>query len=52
MAKRGSKTLLAFGDVHVPHQHLGYLGLRSETLYTVPILGRRCILPDSTEVRA
>ena len=31
---------------------VGYLGRRSETLYTVPILGDRCILPDGSEVRA
>ena len=31
---------------------LGYLGRRSDALYTVPILGRRCILPDGTEVQA
>lgn len=31
---------------------LGYLGRRSDTLYTVPILDGRCILPDGTEVRA
>lgn len=31
---------------------VGYLGRRSDTLYTVPIMGERCILPDGTEVRA
>jgi len=31
---------------------LGYLGRRSDTLYTVPIFGRRCILPDGTEISA
>lgn len=31
---------------------LGFLGRRSDTLYTVPIIGDRCILPDGTEVRA
>ena len=31
---------------------LGYLGRRSDTLYTVPILDNRCILPDGTEVAA
>jgi len=31
---------------------LGYLGRRSDTLYTIPIMGNRCILPDGTEVRA
>jgi len=30
---------------------LGYLGRRSDTLYTIPILDGRCILPDGTEVR-
>ena len=30
---------------------LGYLGRRSDTLYTVPIMGDRCILPDGSEVR-
>jgi hypothetical protein len=39
MAKRGSKTLLAFGDVHVPHHHPVAL----EVL---------CRLPDGTEVQA
>jgi predicted phosphodiesterase len=29
---------------------LGFLGQRSDTLYTVPILSNRCILPDGTEV--
>ena len=31
---------------------LGYLGRRSDTLYTVPILGNRCILPDGSEIKA
>lgn len=31
---------------------LGYLGRRSDTLYTVPIMDNRCILPDGTEVAA
>jgi len=31
---------------------LGYLGRRSDTLYTIPVLDGRCILPDGTEVRA
>jgi len=31
---------------------LGYLGRRSDTLYTIPILDGRCILPDGTEVAA
>jgi len=31
---------------------LGYLGRRSDTLYTIPIMGNRCILPVGTEVRA
>jgi len=31
---------------------LGYLGRRSDTLYTIPVMGDRCILPDGTEVRA
>jgi len=31
---------------------LGYLGRRSDTLYTIPILGGRCILPDGAEVAA
>lgn len=30
---------------------LGYLGRRSDSLYTIPILDGRCILPDGTEVR-
>ncbi|MCL2648091.1 MAG: metallophosphoesterase [Phycisphaerales bacterium] len=29
---------------------LGYLGRRSDTLYTIPIMDNRCILPDGTEV--
>lgn len=29
---------------------LGYLGRRSDTLYTVPIMGERCILPDGREI--
>jgi predicted phosphodiesterase len=29
---------------------LGYLGRRSDTLYTIPIMENRCILPDGTEV--
>ena len=31
---------------------LGYLGRRSDTLYTIPIMDGRCILPDGTEVAA
>jgi len=31
---------------------LGYLGRRSDTLYTIPIMDGRCILPDGTEVVA
>jgi len=31
---------------------LGYLGRRSDTLYTIPIMDDRCILPDGTEVSA
>jgi len=31
---------------------LGYLGRRSDTLYTVPVMGDRCILPDGSEVAA
>lgn len=31
---------------------LGYLGRRSDTLYTIPIMDDRCILPDGTEVAA
>ena len=31
---------------------LGYLGRRSDTLYTIPILDNRCVLPDGTEVAA
>jgi hypothetical protein len=31
---------------------LGYLGRRSDTLYTIPIMDKRCILPDGTEVAA
>lgn len=31
---------------------LGYLGRRSDTLYTVPIMHDRCILPDGAEVAA
>jgi predicted phosphodiesterase len=31
---------------------LGYLGRRSDTLYTIPILDNRCILPDGAEVAA
>jgi len=31
---------------------LGYLGRRSDTLYTVPIMRDRCILPDGAEVAA
>ena len=31
---------------------LGYLGRRSDTLYTIPIMDSRCILPDGTEVVA
>ena len=29
---------------------IGYLGRRSDTLYTVPIMDNRCILPDGAEV--
>ena len=29
---------------------LGYLGRRSDTLYTIPIMDDRCILPDGTEI--
>ncbi len=29
-----------------------YIGRRSDTLYTIPILHDRCILPDGTEVKA
>ena len=29
---------------------IGYLGRRSDTLYTVPIMDNRCILPDGVEV--
>jgi predicted phosphodiesterase len=31
---------------------LGYLGRRNDTLYTIPIMDDRCILPDGTEVTA
>ena len=31
---------------------LGYLGKRSDTLYTIPIMGDRCILPGGLEVKA
>ena len=31
---------------------LGYLGRRSDTLYTIPIMDSRCILPDGAEVAA
>ena len=31
---------------------LGYLGRRSDTLYTIAIMGNRCILPDGAEVAA
>jgi hypothetical protein len=31
---------------------LGYLGRRSDTLYTIPIMDNRCILPDGAEVAA
>ena len=31
---------------------LGYLGRRSDTLYTIPIMDGRCILPNATEVSA
>jgi len=31
---------------------LGYLGRRSDTLYTIPIMESRCILPDGAEVAA
>ncbi len=31
---------------------LGYLGRRSDTLYTIPIVDDRCILPDGAEVAA
>ncbi|MCG3174649.1 MAG: hypothetical protein GMKNLPBB_02909 [Myxococcota bacterium] len=29
---------------------LGYLGRRSDTLYTIPIMDNRCILPDGAEI--
>ncbi|MEZ6193270.1 MAG: metallophosphoesterase [Phycisphaerales bacterium] len=29
---------------------LGYLGRRSDTLYTIPIMDNRCILPDGSEI--
>ena len=31
---------------------LGYLGRRSDSLYTIPIMDNRCILPDGREVTA
>ena len=31
---------------------IGYLGRRSDTLYTIPIMNRRCILPGGMEVAA
>jgi len=31
---------------------LGYLGRRNDTLYTIPIMNNRCILPDGAEVMA
>jgi predicted phosphodiesterase len=31
---------------------LGYLGSHSDTLYTIPIVSGRCILPDGKEIRA
>jgi len=31
---------------------LGFMGRRSDTLYTIPIMGDRCILSDGTEVTA
>ena len=31
---------------------VGYLGRRSDSLYTVPIMDHRCILPDGAEVAA
>ena len=31
---------------------LGYLGRRSDTLYTIPVMDDRCILPDGAEVAA
>lgn len=31
---------------------IGYLGRRSDTLYTIPIMGDRCILPDGKEIAA
>lgn len=31
---------------------IGYLGRRSDTMYTVPILDDRCILPDGTEIKS
>lgn len=31
---------------------IAYLGRRSDTLYTVPVMDDRCILPDGTEVTA
>lgn len=30
----------------------GYMGKRSDTLYTIPIMANRCILPDGTKVCA
>lgn len=31
---------------------MGYQGRRSDTLYTIPILGERCILPDGQKITA
>jgi len=55
MAKRGSKTMLAFGDLHIPQHNRRAVEVfcrRSDTLYTIPIMDDRCILPDGTEVAA
>ena len=42
--KRGRGGITAF--------IIGYLGRRSDTLYTIPIMNRRCILPGGMEVAA
>ena len=66
MAQQHSRIVLAFGDVHISHQngravevvcraaeHLKPdLGRRNDTLYTIPILNDRCILPGGMEVAA
>lgn len=31
---------------------LGYMGRRSDTMYTIPVMEDRCILPDGTEIHA